>query len=193
MVDPSVFATPMGLEWIESVARQREGIRVSRSLLSIASDRRLSPAALAYFGLRDVPYTRLRAALETFELSSQGDETPPTPDAAFVVERLHTVIRDPLVADILSDEYLFLMTHSTVLARVKKPFTDMSRAGASFVQVVTRRTLHLPPGQPLTSSDYRRASIKWIAVGGSAASAFVSPVAAAALGLGTGFFLLLDP
>ena len=101
--------------------------------------------------------------------------------------------RDPTLASVLQEEWVFLMTSSWILSRLKRPFDAFVRSGANMLQLGVRRTLHLPPGLPVTLGHWGRAWVKWIAVGGSSATALAAPVMGVPISIVTGVFLLLDP
>jgi hypothetical protein len=191
MLDPSILATEAGIRWVLSAPPLDVPIGLPRAFISVVREGPIDRGPLDYFGLSRMPWSLIREA--SMHLSEGRFDDRYRAFDEGMTAKLGPVVHDPLVAEIVGEEYAFLLMHSTVLSRVKKPFHHMYRAGASFVQLVTRKTLHLPTHHALTTTDFRRAGIKWIAVGGSAAASLVNPVVAATIGIGTGAFLLLDP
>jgi hypothetical protein len=104
------------------------------------------------------------------------------------------------------EEWVFLNEMSAIVARVRKTFDTFVKVGATAmytggrvgsegIQQIVRRSLHLSKESPLTRASYRRAGIKWIALGGGALTAqftipWISPGVAA---FTSGVFWLLDP
>lgn len=104
------------------------------------------------------------------------------------------------------EEWVFLNEMSAIVARIRKAFDTFVRVGATAmytggrvgsegIQQIVRRSLHLSKETQLTRASYRRAGIKWIALGGGALTAqftfpWISPGVAA---FASGVFWLLDP
>jgi hypothetical protein len=102
--------------------------------------------------------------------------------------------------EILFEEWIFLQEFSWIVANTKKVFEKFKDSGAVVVEFsnkavdkIIRKTLKKREDEFINASDKLRALGKWIAVGSSSATTFLTPVAGALMAFGTGIFLLLDP
>lgn len=105
-----------------------------------------------------------------------------------------------LLSEILFEEYIFLQEYSWIVAKSKKCFEKFKECGSSVLEfgnnstdVIIKKTLKKQNDDFINTFDKLRAIGKWIAVGGSSASAFFSPYLSFYIGIGSGIFLLLDP
>jgi len=105
-------------------------------------------------------------------------------------------IPDPLVLDIVREEWIFLHEGSWIVSRIRKHFDKFIKAGAPCLQfgkkatdALIRRTLKRKDNDPITMVDKLRAVGKWIIVGGIPFWSPTPPAFASAAGL----FSLLDP
>jgi hypothetical protein len=108
--------------------------------------------------------------------------------------------QDGLIAQILFEEWHFMVSQSWIFAKSRRAFDAMVEAGGTAVQMsrkafdrLIRRTLKRKPDAPLTSADIVRAAAKWIAVGGGAALGIAGPIAGAIGSTASGLFFLVDP
>jgi hypothetical protein len=191
LLDPSVLGTHRGIEWVQSLDEsERERLLIPESFVRLREAVSASPL-VEWFGLSEVETSEVfEIALSLKSFRANSTQSLP-PEARQVASELRSMYPTPL-GDVLLEEWTFLASNSIVLSRLKKPFTEFFRAGASLVQVVARRTLHLPAGSVLLPSHYRKAGVKWIALTGSAALAAVVPVLGP-LQLAADAFFLLDP
>ena len=189
LVDPSVFAWDRGIRW---VGEQLEGGRelfVPSSFLDVLGD----STTQQFFGLSRANLNRIAVTAERLvPFSGRLESGEVTNLDGEIVAEIRSVAAPP-VASILAEEYEFLISRSTVVSRLKRPFDRLWRAGASFVQVATRKTVGLPANHPISRRQYRKAGIKWIAVGGSAATSLAIPLIGVPLNIAADLFLLLDP
>ncbi len=108
--------------------------------------------------------------------------------------------QDDLIAQILFEEWHFMVSQSWIFAKSRRAFDAMVEAGATAVQMskkgfdrLVRRTLKKKPDELLTSVDVVRAAAKWIAVGGGAALGIAGPIAGAIGSTASGLFFVFDP
>lgn len=117
--------------------------------------------------------------------------------------QLSEFVGDEIVRQILIEEWEFLTSHSWIAAKTKRAFDAFLKGGAAAVEWGTNkfdylavRTLkikrqEIPDG--LKPKQRLRAAAKWIAVGGSSASALLVPPAAAVGAAVAGYFMIFDP
>jgi hypothetical protein len=195
MLDPSVLVREAGVLWLESLSpAMRRNLLVPRTFFLGAQD---GPGGwvVDYYRLSPDFTQRLIRALDTVHFHSDSSESTPlaAADAAADVARaLAGADLNPGMAGTLVEEWLFLTEHSTILSRIKAPFVAFKKAGASSVEVAARATLDLGANIELTPRDYRKAGIKWIAVGGSPLLALLGPWGIPPAMLAS-WFLLVDP
>jgi hypothetical protein len=206
MLDPSVLFRPRDklIRDVESV-RSGLGLRyvyVAREALAALED---DASGEVLWELGGAPALRLDPHLvreAVGEAGVQPWDRPPSAVAeyAWLRERLQSQRLDDRIVDTRFDEWFYLTHSSTIVSRVKRPFTQLARAGALAVELMTppvdrivRRTLRLDELEPVKRAQRLRALGKWTAVGGDAALTFVAPWAAAAGTALTGGFLLIDP
>jgi hypothetical protein len=122
--------------------------------------------------------------------------------AELILGRLEPVAEDPLVADILAEQWAFLMQRSLIAARIKRTFKALAEAGTvaieymghSILDPTVRRTLDLERDRTLDAVQRLRALAKWIAAGpGEISSVLLPPGIAQAAQVGFGLFVLIDP
>ncbi len=130
--------------------------------------------------------------------------------------------RDAWAYMIMVEEWEFLTTHSWLFAKTRAIVDHMINSGAEAIYVtkekleqaiehvrervfdagksiirgsdhLVRRTLKQGPRHEVSPNDRVRTVAKWVAVGGSAASALVNPVVGVLGGSVAGMFLLYDP
>jgi hypothetical protein len=192
MIDPSIVVREQGVSWVESLD-SAERLRFVIPSTFASGVRKGSTGWVADYYRLDRAFTRrLRAATEAL--------TPWVPEAAdrpsFVSQiagELATLESNRDMSQVQVEEWLFLTSSSTLLSRLKAPFVQFRRAGATSPEMATRRTLHnLPAGVPLTPREYRRAGVKWIAVGGAPLVSLLGPWGYPAASL-VGWLLLIDP
>jgi hypothetical protein len=129
---------------------------------------------------------------------------------------------DAWAYEIVAEEWEFLTTHSWLFAKTRAIYDRMINAGANALYVtkekleqaidaagegvhsfghemlrgsdrVVRRTLKKGPHHNVSPNDRVRTLAKWVAVGGSAATALINPAVGAVGGTVGGLFLLYDP
>jgi hypothetical protein len=137
-------------------------------------------------------------ALEIGNLFSYSGAQPASESQSSVTDHL---LDGSLLGGIYADEWVFLTTQSWLGSRSKRAFRAFNRAGASSLEIGTElmrtlvaRTLKLDsvPSQ-LDSDLVRRAGLKWLAVGGAAATGLLNPLLGSIAGLASGGYLLMDP
>jgi hypothetical protein len=183
---------------------------VSGTLLDVAISepailRRLAPfleiprdAALGVSVLRQLAQ-EIRPAVQTYRipeaLNIRHDGGP-----RLVLDTLVEFTRNPLLAQILHEEWYFLVSESWLFSKTRRAFDAMVEAGGTAIQMsqrsfdrVVRRTLKKKPNEPLTPTNRARAAAKWIAVGGPALLSVIEPISAAIASATGGYFLLIDP
>jgi hypothetical protein len=179
MLDPSLLLRPWTLE---DVSHARPAA-VSATFLERARDGALSDPALAFFGPRGlgrrdlVELARLVASDRGLEAHRAAPETA-----------LPLAIRDPVVREILLDEWSFLRPGAWIASRVRRPFTSFVRGGAAAVQLGRDELAEWDelPG-PLSLEGRLRVAANWVAVGADAplvealTSALPTPAAGAFL------------
>jgi hypothetical protein len=201
MLDPSFILSKEGLTWLEGEgAADVHSFAVSARFYQAL--RLGEPDALEWFA-RSAKPPQAGAVLELLgpvrRFSYMHVDLVDARVRA-VHSRLASRATDP-VAEILRDEWAFMQTQSWLGAKSRQTFEAFAAAGArikpvprQLVRQFVRRTLkkeHLPPRIPLEM--LMRTGLKWIGVGGSAATALVTPPLAIAIGFTTSAFLLLDP
>jgi hypothetical protein len=154
-----------------------------------------SPAGARFYGAEHVRELIRAAEVTPFQIPAQAAD-----DHHVMRARLHEVIKNPVIADIRFDEWFYLTHNSTLVSRIKRPFSQLAKGGTVIVELVTplgakvvRRTLKMDDLEEVTRARALRSLGKWIAVGGSSALPFVAPWAAAVGALASGSFLLVDP
>jgi hypothetical protein len=200
MLEASFLLSEEGVLWLRREgAATIESVVVSKALFRQVTRR--EAVSLAWFGepseegLAILAETLGRAQLFSHEEVEVIDEK-----VRAVRDNLLAAHEEP-IADVLADEWVFLQTQSWLGAKSRRAFDAFDAAGAKVREVpralarrIIARTLkkkHLPEHIPLKMLI--QAGMKWIAVGGSAAAAIVTPPVGVALGVVTGGFLLLDP
>jgi hypothetical protein len=123
-------------------------------------------------------------------------------DSAFAHD-LRSLAPDPLLYQILTEEWLFMTSSSWIVSRIKRPFSTFVRSGAVAIEWgaktfdrLAARVLKIAPAdvpRPLTAGQRLRAISKWIAVSGLGVLPLMQPMSAAVGGLVAGYFLLFDP
>jgi hypothetical protein len=206
MLDPSVLFRPRA-DVLTSLQQARDALGVSRIVtpahfMVMLEANNQGPQLRALGGPAGIAYD----AGEVLETIRDADvvafHAPPSASDDYQPMRanLELISRDPVVASIRFEEWFYLTHNSMLVSRLKRPFSQMARAGAVVVELLTplgnrvvRRTLKMDKLEEVTRAHALRALGKWVAVGGNSALAFVSPWAAAAGALATNSFLLVDP
>lgn len=208
MLDPSLFTSFRTLRIIRTAieAGELENAFVPASFLAALQRSAFSEHALAYFGasrneirdLRNIP----QFLPELFSLA-QHEASPVQPTTEFQRELL-ALARDFDIFQILNEEWAFLNSESWIAARTKRSFASFIRAGAVGVEAGRKvfnktlaKTLKVSPENVptlLSPKQKVRAAMKWIAVGGSSASALLhNPLSGVLVNAALGYFLLFDP
>ena len=113
--------------------------------------------------------------------------------------QLRTNLGENILANILYEEWMFLVNHSWIVSRTRKSFRKLIEAGAVGVEVGERlinklvnKTLK-ENKEELRRIDYFRAFAKWVAVSGTPMIALVEPISGAIASSAAGVFLFFDP
>lgn len=209
MLDPSMFlsreAFPVVLEALRN--GELKATRIPYAFSAALRDGRFSERVLHVFGDSAEPLTATeimtgmrRANVRIPEHYSPGSFR--LEGTEFDVQ-LSEVAGDAIVRQILIEEWEFLTSSSWIAAKTRKTYEAFLKAGAVAVEWGTNkfdylaaRTLKIEPDQipnGLKPNQRLRATAKWIAVGGSSATAFFIPPAAVATSAALGYFMIFDP
>jgi hypothetical protein len=209
MIDPSLLLTESGLAWFINVASDRvvtKSAVVSESFywaLTEGPDDMLLP----FVGRRDreivkLARRRLPVLLERIDKFSYRTTENTTPEVQAVRDAVLRTGRPE--ADIVADEWTYLVTKSWLIAKRKAFLSRVKRAGANVVEItgrcadeyrerLIRRLIasvipHDEIPDVLTRSDWSRIGIKWVIYGGAVAGEHAAAgwIGAAAGGLLTG-------
>jgi hypothetical protein len=119
---------------------------------------------------------------------------------SYFYENLLTEVENKQLIKILFEEWVFLQEFSWIVAKSKNIFEKFKESGAVVVEFsekavdkIVKKTLKKQDDDFITTFDRLSALGKWIAVGGSSATSFLSPSVGTLIGFSTGIFLLLDP
>lgn len=214
MLDPSLLLTASGLKRVLQFIEHQNtdfSFYISQSFYEfIADDKRrnervsASDPVIKFFGARVSYFNEAKMLIR--ENMDHWTLFEPTEE----LRLKHSIFRDSLLYrestknqelfDILFDEWIFLQERSWLLAKSKLTFEKFKEGGAISLEFgekamhrIAARTLKTDHHDPLSNFQKLRALAKWMAVGGSASEAFLSPYLGLLAGLTTGFFLMLDP
>jgi hypothetical protein len=213
MLDPTLFLTPT---WLERTVDRVDALRgggppiefyLPASFVRTSEDPSAHRRVLDFYGPPRGAVTnasRVADALARTEAIPFERRTDRLQGeySELVLSRLGTVAENPLVADILAEQWTFLMEHSLIAARIKKTFKALAEAGTvaiefmghSILDPTVRRTLKLEHDHTLDVAQRLRALAKWIAAGpGEISASLLPPGIAHAAQVGFGLFLLIDP
>jgi hypothetical protein len=207
MLDPSLFLSREAFPIVLEALRNGEltTARIPYTFGAILREGRLSEPVSRFFGDSAEPLTASQIMAGVRQATLPQSYSP----ERFKLEKtefdnqLSEAAGDRIVRQILIEEWEFLISSSWIAATVRKTFDAFLKGGAAAIEWGTNkfdylaaRTLKLKPDQipdGLKPKQRLHAASKWVAVGGSSASAFLVPPAAAAALATTGYFLLFDP
>jgi hypothetical protein len=237
MLDVSLIVDPQSLQELMKFAykekRALSNLRVSRTFVDRLlhenpDDGDIARQISRYFGVspEDVVLARVRELLRSSAFQNQVEpyRSEGTDRSQDLRARLREGIpeEDAWAAEIMLEEWEFLITHSWLLAKTREIYDRVVDAGANAIYVtkerleqaiaavregaesaghsilrgsdrLVRKTLKKEPEHKVSPNDRVRTLAKWVAVGGGAAAGIINPVVGA-IGAGTGgMFLLYDP
>ena len=202
MLDPSFVLSEEGAAFLSAGAEGGiERFALSRSFFDALESGNV-PDVEGWFPEEGpaVEPSSLREALAGAQLFGYDEAEVEEPRVAEVREGLRGEL-DPMMAEILADQWVFLQTQSWITSKLRYSFDVMSERGAEIKELprkvgrkVIERTLkkkELPERVPLGMAA--QAGAKWFAVGGSAVGSLLLPPGAPLFTAATGAFFLLDP
>lgn len=208
LIDPSLLVDEQTLERITGYMRQqrldsqKEKFFVPLKFVQILSEAERNLKDILFFAnaAKMVDLKKLRTELQTEQISNFAVLESYKEENSYFYTSLLEETKSEIVSEILFEEWVFLQQKSWIISRIKKSFTYFVKAGSVSIEMGKRtfnlgvkKTLKKDPKNILTNADRLRSLAKWIAVGGSSASALYDPIAGAIGGVAAGFFLLIDP
>lgn len=196
MVDPSLLLSPRGVRLIAELPPAERRRLFVPGFFDLCLEEEEQPLRRYFRSRRPLSAGQIRQATEGLRRTEPFFEPMWSEyfrgDQVEVALNLARLAPTPLLGHLLREEWLFLMTRSLILARLRRTFDAFVRAGAAALEWGARRTLHLDPSLPLTRAQWGRAGAKWVAVAGDALVGLLGPVGTVPT-LGLSLFLLLDP
>lgn len=211
LVDPSlIMARRSAAHLISLISGQRNDFtfftaKAFANILNMSPSESRTDALSFFTGPVEEPTVNLPEINEVLALLQVYDPEPPDRRRAeeFVISGARQEYPPELI-QILIDEWAFLTGESWIIAKARNTFDAFKKFGAVAIEFseealnkAVRLTLKKSQREVLTRADILRASAKWIAVGGSAASVFfpssLSPGVLFGVQLVEDGFLLLDP
>lgn len=209
LLDPSLFLSrssfPIVLEALKN--GELKGARIPYGFAIALRDGNLSDSVVRFFADSREPFSAkeimTRILNEGLELPESYQPKSPRFEGTEFDTRLSEFVGDKIVRQILMEEWEFLTSQSWIAAKIRRAYNAFLKGGAAAIEwgtnkfdYLAEKTLKIPPEKlpdGLKPKQRFRAAAKWVAVGGSSASAlFVPPAAAATLAV-AGYFMLFDP
>jgi hypothetical protein len=181
MVDPSILFSEAGIAWLQDDGTARDGIVVAATVMrwlrgEIDLNRRgfVAPEDLEMIDQRREQLLSVLDGVSSF--SYEGADLSPEHDA--VLRNLLEVPGQPPFASrgIYADEWAFLQSQSSLIAKLRNPVDAFRDAGSAVVefgrevgQQLIRKVIkpeHVP--RVLTPKLIAKVTAKWIVVGGAA-------------------------